>query len=151
MKNFFRKVADFLIFTAIGLFYGFIGGLGISMAFYTMRHHYLWCAGVMCFFLIFHFDDLKNYKRDKDWLAFSGRLVTLFAMTSFIISVIIFGIGAINALDLLDIGAFIIFIPLTMAISSFWMILSRFGQNTRLYLKIDKTIKGLHVVGVFWK
>jgi len=151
MRNFFEKVKDILLFTIIGLFWGFIGGIIVSMTIFTARHKPFWCLGFTAFFILFHLSDFQKFFADKNWMAGVGRFIALFTITSFIVSLFVFSFGAFERLDIFDIFAFIISMPLSIFAVTFWVLLKQYGRQTRLYIELAKIVDGLHVLGVLWK
>lgn len=151
MRNFFEKVKDIFLFTIIGLFWGFIGGLIVSMTIFAARHKPFWCLGFTAFFILFHLTDFQKFFTDKNWMAIVGRFIALFTITAFIVSLFVFSLGAFEAADIFDILVFMISIPFSISAVTFWTLLKQYGNQTRLYIELAKVVDGLHVLGVLWK
>jgi len=151
MKNMLVHIKDFLFFTVVGIYWGFIGGLIVSMALFTARHTPFWCLGFTGFFLLFHLSDFKRFFAEKNWLAVTGRFISLFAITSFIVSIFALAFGAFVSIDFFDVFGFLIVMPLSIITVTFWMLLKKYANQTWIYREFEKIVDGLHVIGVFWK
>lgn len=121
------------------------------MAIITARHKPFWCLGFTAFFILFHLSDFKEFFARRNWLAITGRFGALFAITSFIVSIFVFALGAFSAMDIFDIFVFLILIPVSVSAYTFRTLLKQYGSETRLYKELEKIIRGLHVLGVLWK
>jgi hypothetical protein len=150
MRNFFGRIKDFLFFTFFGLFWGFIGGLMVAMGIYAARYKPFWCLGVTAFFMCFHLSDFQSFFRKKNWMAMTGRFFALFAIASGIVSLLVFSL-AFKGMDILDAFGFLILVPVSIFIVTFYVLLRKYGSHTRLYRELEKIVDGLHVLGVLWK
>lgn len=150
MKNFFFEIKEFFQNVLFGAYWGFICGLGSTMAVFTIHHLPFWCFGVSLFFVLFHLSDFKKFYEEKNWLAFSGRYIALLAITAFIVSLFAFTFQAFGKFHFFD-----IFIPLLTPIGIFagivWVLLERYGQHTVCYRECAKIIDGLYALGIFWR
>lgn len=151
MRNLFRQIKDFLFFTFFGLFWGLIGGFILPMAFYAARYKPFWCLGVTAFFVLFHLSDFQQFFRERNWMAMTGRFFILFAITSGIVSLFVFALGAYRGIDFIDALAILILFPASIFSVTFYVLLRKYGSETGLYKELEKVIDGLHVLGVFWK
>ena len=151
MKRIFDAIKEFLFFTAVGLFRGFIGGLMLPMAIFTARHKPFWCLGLTAFFVLFHLSDFREFFAKKNWMAITGRFVALFSITSFIVSIFVFSLGTFESIDIFDVLGFLILMPASIIAVTIWTLLKQYGSETRLYAELEKIVDGLHVLGVLWK
>lgn len=151
MKKLYERIRDFLFFALVGVYWGFIGGLIASMAAFTMRYCPFWCLGFTAFFVLFHLSDFLKFYREKNWLAFSGRLISLFAITAFLVSIFALAFGGFSTVDVFDAFGFIFLMILSIVAVTFWILLKQYGSQTWLYKELEKIVDGLYVLGVFWK
>ena len=151
MRNLFRQIKDFLFYLLVGVYWGFIGGLIVSMGAFTARYKPFWCLGFTLFFMLFHLSDFKEFYGDKNWLALSGRFIALFAITSFILSIFFLALGGFVYIDVFDLfGALGIMVASIIVVTT-WMLLKQYGNQNWLYREFAKTVDGLHIMGVLWK
>jgi hypothetical protein len=151
MKRLFERLKDFLFFAVVGVYWGFIGGLIASMAAFTMRYCPFWCLGFTGFFVLFHLSDFKKFYLEKNWLAFSGRLISLFAITAFLVSIFALAFGGFSSVDIFDALGFLTLMTASIFLVTFWILLKQYGNQTRVYKELEKIVDGLYVLGVFWK
>ena len=147
----FRKIKDFLFFTFVGIYWGFIGGLMVSMAAFTIRYRPFWCLGFTGFFMLFHLSDFKKFYDERNWLALTGRFVALYGMTSFIISMFVLAFGGFSQVDIFDLVGFLSVMVASILVTTIWMLLKQYWNETWLYREFAKVVDGLHVIGVLWK
>ena len=151
MKKFFGQLKDFLFFTVVGVYWGFIGGIIISMGAFTVRYKPFWCLGFTAFFMLFHLSDFKKFYEERNWLSLTGRFIVLYAITSFIISIFFLAFGGFQSIDIFDIIGFLTLMSISIIAVTVWMLLKQYAHQTRLYRELEKVVDGLYVLGVFWK
>ena len=151
MRKTFGKIKEFLFFSLVGRYWGFIFGLAVSMAVFTARHFSFWCLGFTAFFVLFHLSDFRQFIADKNWFAVTGRFIALFSITSFIVSFFVLIFGGYESLDIFDIFGFLIVMPVSMIVATLGTLLKQYGNQTRFYQELEKIVDGLHVLGVLWK
>lgn len=83
-------------------------------------------------------------------MAMTGRFFALFAIASGIVSLLVFSL-AFKGMDILDAFGFLILVPVSIFIVTFYVLLRKYGSHTRLYRELEKIVDGLHVLGVLWK
>ncbi len=140
-----------MFFTLVGVYWGFIGGLMISMGAFTARYRPFWCLGFTCFFMLFHLSDFKKFYDERNWLALTGRFIALYGITAFIISFFVLIFGGFTQIDIFDIVGFPIVMLASIIVVTVWMLLKQYGEHTWLYREFAKVVDGLHVIGVLWK
>ena len=151
MKRIFGLIKDFLFFTFVGVYWGFIGGIIVSMGAFTARYKPFWCLGFTFFFMLFHLSDFKRYFEERNWLSLTGRFIVLFAITSFILSIFFLAFGGFVNIDIFDIFGALTVMCVSIIVVTTWMLLKQYGKNTWLYREFEKIVDGLHVLGVLWK
>jgi hypothetical protein len=134
------------------LIWGIVGGLAVFLTIEFIRYAYFWALIVTAFFSIFHFSDLKIFYLTKNLPAFFGRLFCLFIISSYISGFFVFASGLMElTIDTIDSIIFLISIVISYISTAFFMILRWYFSDSKLYSDTRKIIKGLEVIGVFWK
>ncbi len=147
-----RRIADKLIYllitSATAVFRGFVIGLIISMAIYTIRHYPLWTLGFTCFFSAFNLSDLKRFHAERNWFALCGRVIFLYAITGGIVSFVVLAINGPAGADEYDLYIAFSVVAAAVPAALGWTLLVTYGAETSLYREVVGVIDGLKARGV---
>ena len=147
----FGKIKDFLFFTLVGVYWGFIGGIIVSMGAFTARYKPFWCLAFTAFFMLFHLSDFKKFYEERNWLSFAGRFIVLYAITSFILSIFFLAFGGFVNIDIFDIFGALTVMCASIIVVTTWLLLKQYANQTQFFQELEKIVDGLYVLGVFWK
>lgn len=147
-----NKISNLFWIFAASIIWGIVGGLMLFMTIESTRYGFIYVFIFTLFFLPFHLSDYKTFIDEKNWLAFTGRSICLYAIGACVGGFIFVAAGWIEfSIDKIDMYLMAFSILISYFCVSFWLILNNFFHNSRLFKYIFEIVDGMHILGVLWK
>ncbi|NNE68145.1 MAG: hypothetical protein HKN33_16395 [Pyrinomonadaceae bacterium] len=110
-------------------------------------HHPVWGILVACAFGIFHIEDLRRFYVRRNWLALTLRPIAILLISAPVAGMIWLAIRTHS--DPREYQVASIVVLLFAPASLFFVILSRYFPNSRLFKFLEHGIEGIRITGVF--
>jgi hypothetical protein len=152
VKEFSVKILD-LFFTFFLISWGtLVVGTGLYLGIMFAYYGLYWVLGGMCFFLIFHLGDLRDFFKERNFIAIIGRLLCLYGLTSFIAGFIAYASGAYRIKESLFSEIALIF---SIALSLLTVIIAVITYRYLWHSSVPKFFRNildkLYESGIFWR
>ncbi|MEK7723654.1 MAG: hypothetical protein AAB336_04845 [Acidobacteriota bacterium] len=152
-----KKIKQFFINLFWTIFGGLLGSIICSLIFIiSISAFYQSPFSTLIFtllFIPFHLSDFQRFVREKEWLAFIGRFVSMLLISSFLVGFVKLSVGW-NQPQPFFLPILIIAIPVIFILLTTYLFFNFFLPTSSLFIRfnnqINNVIRGGKVYGIFW-